>query len=97
MADISVHPEAEAEYEGALGWYLERSIRAADRFELAFDEALRSIAENPKRFPVLDAIHRYSILRRYPYSVIFRFDDDVVRVVAVAHSKRLPGYWRDRV
>jgi plasmid stabilization system protein ParE len=96
VAEVSIHPEAEAEYEAALGWYLERSVRAADRFELAFDKAIQSIGENPKRFPLLDAIHRYSLLRRYPYSVIFRFDSDIVRLVAVAHSKRLPGYWKDR-
>jgi len=96
VAEVSVHPDAEAEYESALDWYMERSIRAADRFEAAFDAAIQIIAESPKLYPLLDDRHRYSLLRRYPYSVIYRLDDGMVRIVAVAHSKRLPGYWIGR-
>lgn len=96
MAEASIHPDAEAEYEAALGWYLQRSIRAADRFESAFDRAVQAISDSPKRYPRVDALHRYCLLRRYPYSVIYRDDGDFVRVVAVAHSKRLPFYWRGR-
>ena len=96
MVEVSIHPDAEAEYEAALGWYWERSIQAADRFEEAFDKAIASIADSPKTFPPLDALPRYYILKRYPYSLIYRCDADLVRVVAVAHSKRLPGYWRGR-
>ena len=40
MAEVTIHPEAEAEYEYALGWYLERSLQAADGFEAAFNEAI---------------------------------------------------------
>ena len=96
MVRVSVHPDAEAEYEAALDWYMERSVQAADRFEAAFDAVIQAIAESPKRYPMLDDRHRYSLLRRYPYSVIYRLDDDLVRVIAVAHSKRLPGYWHGR-
>jgi len=40
VAEVTIHPEAEAEYEQALGWYLDRSPRAAERFETTFDEAI---------------------------------------------------------
>jgi plasmid stabilization system protein ParE len=96
MADVSIHSDAEAEYEAALAWYLARSVRAAAGFEEAFERALESIAANPYLHPLCDDRHRFCVLRRYPYSVIYRVDGDQVRVVAVAHSRRLPGYWSGR-
>jgi plasmid stabilization system protein ParE len=96
MAEVTIHPEAEAEYEYALGWYLERSIQAAERFETAFNEAIESIRSHPTMFPLCDDRHRIVLVKRYPYCVIYRCDGDTARVVAVAHSKQRPGYWSDR-
>ena len=33
----------------------------------------------------------------FPYRVVYFAADDLLMIVAVAHSKRRPGYWRDRV
>lgn len=93
MAEVSIHPEAEAEYGDALGWYYERSPRAAERFQAAFDEAIRG---HPERYPTLDETHRLVLVARYPYSLVYRLDGDAARVIAAAHAKRLPRYWSDR-
>jgi hypothetical protein len=37
------------------------------------------------------------LVHRFPYSVVYEVIGDVVHVIAVAHSSRLPGYWYDRV
>jgi hypothetical protein len=37
------------------------------------------------------------VLSGFPYSVIFQLEDDIILVVAVAHAKRRPGYWRKRI
>ena len=96
MAEVTLHPDAEADYEHALAWYLDRSLPAADRFEAAFDSAVNAIRANPSTFPACDPHHRYVLLKRYPFRVISRIDGDTVRVLAVAHAKRRPGYWSDR-
>jgi hypothetical protein len=36
-------------------------------------------------------------MRRFPFSIVYYTVDDIVRVVAVAHGKRRPGYWRRRL
>lgn len=96
MVNVSVHSAAEAEYEAALAWYLTRGARAADGFEAAFERAPESIVANPGLHPPVDDRHRFCLLRKYPYSVIYRVDGDQVRVIAVAHSRRIPGYWSGR-
>ena len=34
------------------------------------------------------------LLRRFPYTLHYGFDELTVTVFAVAHHRRKPGYWR---
>jgi hypothetical protein len=34
-------------------------------------------------------------LRRFPFNVIHQFHGDEIRVIAIAHQRRKPGYWSD--
>ncbi len=36
------------------------------------------------------------MLRRFPFSIVYCVVDDVIRIVAIAHAKLRPGYWRSR-
>ena len=96
MADILFHPEADLEYQGALAWYLSRSARAAARFETEMERILGLIRANPDMFPAYDDEHRFAVLRRYPYSVVYQVQPGHVYVIAVAHSSRSAGYWQGR-
>lgn len=33
----------------------------------------------------------------FPYRVVYFVESDLLTIVAVAHAKRRPGYWRERV
>lgn len=35
-------------------------------------------------------------LRRFPFALIYRIDRDRLRILAFAHRRRRPGYWRQR-
>jgi plasmid stabilization system protein ParE len=96
VADVRFHPEAQAEYQGALAWYQARSRQAADRFEAETERVLTLVASNPGLFPRYDDEHRFAMLRRFPYSVVYRVLPDGLYVIAVAHSRRKPGYWHGR-
>ncbi len=97
MADILFHPEAQAEYDAALAWYQARSPRAASRFEGEVERTLGLIGTSPEMFPNYDDKHRFAVLRRFPYSVVYQVQPGQVSVIAVAHSSRSPGYWQGRV
>ena len=40
---------------------------------------------------------RRKSLARFPYSVLYTVDPDVLYIVAVAHQKRRPNYWLRRL
>jgi plasmid stabilization system protein ParE len=94
---VRIHPAALEEAEAATEWYVERSRRAAERFLDELDQALERIAENPQQFAEYVYGTRCMVLRRFPYVVVFRAADAAVEIVAIAHGRRRPGYWRDRL
>ena len=44
----------------------------------------------------LHGTRRY-LLCKLPYSIIHQASGNLVRIYAVAHVKRRPGYWKDRL
>lgn len=96
MADALFHPEAQAEYDDAIAWYQSRSPQAASRFETEVERILSLVGATPEMFPSYDDDHRFAVLRRFPYSVVYQVQPDRVYVVAVAHSSRSAGYWQGR-
>jgi plasmid stabilization system protein ParE len=97
MDKLLIAEAAEEEYTDSLSWYAERTRRAAEGFEAEFERALESIAAHPERYPLCDDRHRFFLLKRYPFQVIYRqSSEERWLVVAVAHTSRRPGYWRNR-
>ena len=94
---IQIHPEALAEADAAVDWYLARSERAATRFLTKLREAIAVLATQPSRFPVFAHQTRRVLLHRFPYIVVFRETSTALQVIAIAHGRRKPGYWRDRI
>jgi toxin ParE1/3/4 len=94
---LEFHPHALREAENAVAWYAERSMRAAERFVQEMEAAVAAIGGTPERWPLFDGEARRILLRRYPYVVIYRVLTDRIQILAVAHGRRRPGYWRDRI
>jgi len=94
---LRFHPQAEQEYLTALAWYRERSPIAAINFESAFELAVERIKEAPERWPIYFQHFRKYTLRQFPFSLVYRDLSSGVVVFAVAHGRRRPGYWIDRV
>jgi len=60
-------------------------------------DATFSLAETAHHYQVrVDGLRRCS-LERFPHGIMYEIEDDhIVIVHAVAHSKRKPGFWRER-
>jgi plasmid stabilization system protein ParE len=96
-ATLDFSTAARAEFDEAFNWYAERSTSAAIGFALEIDVAIESIKENPRQFATTYAGCQLCRLKRYPYCVVYRLDADTISVVAIAHTKRRPGYWQTRL
>lgn len=90
-------PAAFEELCAALAWYLEQvGRRQAEAMSRDIDARLLLLMRHPlSGTPDSNNIRRMP-LRVFPYTLYYRAEDEVVRIFAVAHQKRRPGYWRKR-
>src|SRR5690349_7638475 len=65
-----------------------RAVRAAFKLIARFPEAW---AADPKR----RGVRRY-VMKRYPFVIVYRELPVEIRILAVAATRRRPGYWRHR-
>jgi plasmid stabilization system protein ParE len=86
-----------AEARSAWRWYARRSPAAAARFQAELDRAVAEIGSTPSRWPQYIMGTRCVRLRRFRYLVVYTESLSLVRVIAVAHGSRKPGYWRRRL
>jgi len=96
-AVVEFHPTASLELLDATDWYLERNPAVARSFVLIVDSAIEMIAESPERWPIHMHGTRRKVLRRFPYSIVYRCAPQCVQIIAVAHERKRPGYWRKRL
>lgn len=96
MTPISFRPEAVEELLEAHAWYLNRNRRVAARLLREADAAAERIAADPSSLPLYDDVNRFLKLRTLRYMLVFRLKPDEAEVLAFAHLRRRPGYWRER-
>lgn len=94
---LYLHPAAVEEAEMAARWYRERSPRAAARFVDEVSRAIDKILDAPLRWPRGPHDTRKAKLPCFPFAVIYRGSDELIQILAVAHGRRRPGYWRSRL
>jgi plasmid stabilization system protein ParE len=93
----SLHPEAREELREAAEFYRERAGTAlAKSLFDDFDRGVALLLQHPRLGPVGRYGARRWMLTRFPYSLIYTVSDDEIRILAVAHYSRRPGYWRGR-
>lgn len=100
--DVRYHPEALAELRADVGWYEDRGTGLGDRFEAAVDEVIDTVLEWPESgaiWPGWDSIPavRSRRVAGFPYRLVYLVQPADLVVLALAHDKRLPGYWRERI
>ena len=98
---LIVDREAEEELTAAASWYDERRPGLGEEFFLAVDEILRLIRQFPgigKRAPEVSKANgiRKIAVEGFPYWVVYQELPALLYVVAIAHFRRRPGYWRFR-
>lgn len=91
------HQEAILEAREATAWYAERSLIAASKFKNELRQAEASVTKHPSAWsPYLHGTRCFQ-LEHFPYGLVYIERADRIIGIAVAHLKRRPGYWRERL
>jgi len=93
---ITFHPDADAEVTEAVQYYEIRSPGLGGELLEEVERALGQIARNPEAYHRIGHRVRRKTLWRFPYNLVYAVHPDRIRIMAFAHQKRRPLYWRKR-
>jgi toxin ParE1/3/4 len=96
--ELRFHRAARQELREAAHWYEARGDGLGAEFVSAVGACLARVSDKPAAFPEVRRAPgiRRALLRRFPYAVVFLVDGDIITVLAVAHGRRRPLYWKAR-
>ncbi len=93
---IEFHPAALREMIASARFYESRLPGLGMDFQSELKRSLEFLKENPDIGVVVKPPYRRLLLGRFPFSVIYRVEGSKLRILAIAHQRRLPGYWQGR-
>ena len=93
---ITFHPEAEAEFNEAVLWYSKQSLGLDIEFVRCIDEAINRITRNPESFPFTHEQLRKTVIKKFPFIILYESLKDEIRILAVFHIRRNPKQLQHR-
>jgi plasmid stabilization system protein ParE len=89
---------ASEEFTDAVRWYETRRAGLGAEFFDAIVAILAVIETNPEIGTSIspDGRTRRALVARFPYQVVYRLRPTEIVIVAIAHLKRRPEYWKSR-
>ena len=91
---IVLAPAAEDDIQKAFLWYAERNRLAAEAFRADVFKAVEHIANSCLHLAGDETGMHKRVMKRFPFSLFYELGSDTVTVLAVAHHRRRPGYWK---
>ena len=93
--------EASQELEAAALWYEAQRSSLGVTFLAAVDRTVEHLATWPDAGTLVPGVPAHLEVRqmpvvRFPYRIVYLVTPRGLRVLAVAHTRRRPGYWRSR-
>jgi len=88
-------PAEEEMTEGAL-FYEAASSQLGTDFLDDVQRAIDRLCDYPLLGESITSDLRRTLLHRFPFSLIYAIEENVIVIIAVAHESRRPGYWKSR-
>jgi toxin ParE1/3/4 len=97
VKSIKIHREAIKELNAAIAYYEDQKIGLGLDFLIEIEQAIRKIQSSPN----VGAAYKMSCLRRYvtqrfPFLIFYTELEELIWIMAIAHGKRRPDYWKQR-
>ena len=94
---MRLHPAAQQELHETAAFYDLEGPGLGTAFLDDFERTAGHVRDLPDSAPVVRGLVHKKLMARFPHSVVYSLVDDEIVVLAVAHNRRRPFYWEDRV
>lgn len=90
------HPQAEKEFNEAINYYEQKEQGLGADFAIEVQSAIGRMTALPEAWPVVEGEIRRTLVRRFPYGVLYSVEPQGIFVIAIMHLNRSPEYWKNR-
>ena len=97
MKDYGFLEPAEIELEEEVKYFNDQQEGLGYEFAKEVADTITRILKYPEAWTKLSKRTRRCRTNRFPYGVIYQIRGDRILIVAIAHLRRRPFYWRDRI
>ena len=98
---VRLDEAAEREVHDAKNWYEEQREGLGDDLLAPLAATLERIEASPEAAPLVNGVGKATVrsarTKKFPYRVIYMELPDRWRVIAFAHTRRDPDYWKKRL
>ena len=94
---VEYHPLTASDLNSAIAYYNQQRAGLGDEFRSEVYAVIAHVRENVTRYIVVERDIRRCFVHRFPYSVLFRaINKEAVRILAIRHHRRHPGFGLSR-
>jgi toxin ParE1/3/4 len=90
------HPEARKEFLASIDYYEKCKPGLGLEFAQEVYSAIDRIGGFPEAWPSISLHARRCLINRFPFGVLYRFDQREIIILAIMELHRKPGYWKKR-
>ena len=96
--NYSLHPDALGDLRDAASFYREQAGTSLSQSFLGeFEQSINKLLRHPSLgSPWRGRGRRRYLMKHFPYSLVYIVSGEEIRILAVAHHSRRPGYWAGR-
>jgi plasmid stabilization system protein ParE len=96
-AELIITPEAREDLDQIYTWYEARRLGKGEDFLLSVEASLSTICRTPEIHAKAFGTCRSTLIRKFPYVMIYEFEVRTVTVYGVFHTSRDQNLWRERL
>jgi plasmid stabilization system protein ParE len=90
--------KAEEDLDDAYHWYEEQEPGLGKEVIRCIDAKIANINRHPLHHPVVQNENiRRALVNRFPFSIYFEIEEELITIFAILHQRRSPGYWKSRI
>lgn len=94
---IKILEPALAELVAAAAYYENHEKDLGTEFLAEYEKCLGRLQRLPYAWHPVSKNCRRTLLKRFPYGVIFHVDGAIILILAIMHLHREPDYWHERI
>lgn len=95
--EVELIEEAKADYYEIIDWYEKQQSGLGLRFYFLMNQLFQKLELHPLNYSHYSKPFRYTILKGFPYRVVFKVERSKVHIIAIFHTSRNPKELRKRL